>query len=343
MSAVARSFAWGVLLAGLASWQPARADDAVSVELVGKAMKGQGQPRLVVSVRAALSDLVLELERPESKPIVMRTGRVAAGATKTFELTQREGSVHYRGRLVARFPRGPAQELPLEFDTHLCGPPSLTVKDDAVDLAARTVAFALDREPASVHVKVVADDGRLLADYDRKVEGVRAGEPVRLGWEQPEGAVVLRVSLRASDANGYYQDVELFPWKVEIPHEDVLFDSGRSEILEGERGKLDAALAELAGAVQRYGKVAAVQLFVAGFTDTVGDAAANQQLSSARALAIARYFRQRGLRIGIHHAGLGEALPAVATPDETPEPRNRRATYTIAVEPPAGVRWARLP
>lgn len=344
MRAVPRSFASWVLLAGLASWQPARAaDDAVAVELVGKAMKGQGQPKLVVTVRAPLSDLQLELERPESKPIRMRTGRVAAGTTKSFELAQYEGSVHYRGRLIARFPKGPPQELPLEFDTHLYGPPSLAVKDDAVDLASRALTFSMSREPSTVHVKVISDDGQTLADYDRKIDGVKAGEPVRLTWDQPANVVVLRIALRASDANGYYQDVELFPWKVEIPHEDVLFDNGKSDILEAERGKLDAALAELAAAVQRYGKVATVQLCVAGFTDTVGDAGANQQLSSARAVSIARYFRQRGLRIGIHHAGLGESMPAVTTPDETPEPKNRRATYTIAVEPPAGVKWTRLP
>jgi outer membrane protein OmpA-like peptidoglycan-associated protein len=92
-----------------------------------------------------------------------------------------------------------------------------------------------------------------------------------------------------------------------------------------------------------------VKLFIAGHTDTVAAADYNRELSRARARAIAGYFRGRGLRIQIRCAGLGEDAPLVATPDETDEPKNRRAEYIVAVEPPpirnAGVepRWEALP
>jgi hypothetical protein len=41
------------------------------------------------------------------------------------------------------------------------------------------------------------------------------------------------------------------------------------------------------------------------------------------------------VRLPIFYEGFGEQSPRVATPDETAEPRNRRAEYIIAVEDPA--------
>ena len=74
-------------------------------------------------------------------------------------------------------------------------------------------------------------------------------------------------------------------------------------------------------------------LYIAGHTDTVGPAAKNATLSEARAIAIGQYLRGKHLAMPIVVAGLGEALPKVATPDETDEPANRRADYVLG---PAG-------
>ena len=75
---------------------------------------------------------------------------------------------------------------------------------------------------------------------------------------------------------------------------------------------------------------------------TVGDAASNKVLSENRARSIARAFLAGGAGIPISYAGFGEEQLLVPTPDETPEPRNRRATYIVAITPPTGVRWTRL-
>lgn len=332
-----------VLLSAALGAQPARADDAVSVELVGKALVGHDRPRLVVHVNAPVAGLTLELQRSDGKSLRQNAGRLGAGAQKAFALDQPEGTFHYVGRLVAKFPRGAPSELVLTFDASLYGPPELEVKDDAVDLAAHTCTIAMKRDPETLHVKVFGDDGAVIDEVNQSVQDKKAGEPLVARWEQLPGAVVIRVAVRAEDRHGYFRDVDLFPWKVEIPHEDVLFDSGKSDVLAAERPKLDAAYDELAKAIARYGKVVAVQLFVGGFTDSVGDGASNQHLSEARALSIARYFRQKGARLATHYAGFGENGLLVPTPDETPEARNRRATYTIAVEPPRGVKWSKLP
>ncbi len=332
-----------LLLAVTLAWQPARADDAVAVELVGKALMGQGKPKLLVRIQAPVANVDLELVRSDGVRIAKSLKRPRPGSTGEFVLDQPEGAFHYDGKLTVGFPKGPPREMPLSFDTACFGPPKLTARDDAVNLDARTVTVAFERDGAEVQWKVVGDDGSTLSDERRNITGHKAGEPIQLTWEARPGASALRISVRATDIHGFYQELELFPWRVEIPHEDVLFDSGRSEIVDAERPKLDAAFGELAKAVERYGKLVKVQLFIAGFTDTVGDASSNQALSQARALSIARYFRQKGARMPIHYVGYGEAGLLVPTPDETAEAKNRRATYTIAAESPRGGGWSKLP
>lgn len=65
---------------------------------------------------------------------------------------------------------------------------------------------------------------------------------------------------------------------------------------------------------------------IEGHTDTVGDAATNQALSERRAAAVRQFLIEQYGVAGsrLEAVGLGETRPAVPTPDETPEPRNRR-------------------
>jgi outer membrane protein OmpA-like peptidoglycan-associated protein len=60
----------------------------------------------------------------------------------------------------------------------------------------------------------------------------------------------------------------------------------------------------------------------------------NQELSTRRAQALARWFRGHGLRLPIAYSGMGERALKVKTADEVDEPRNRRADYMLALEPP---------
>ncbi|MGZ3408079.1 MAG: OmpA family protein, partial [Polyangia bacterium] len=90
-----------------------------------------------------------------------------------------------------------------------------------------------------------------------------------------------------------------------------------------------------------------VQLFVAGFTDTVGSNADNRKLSLDRARAIGAWFRDRGLPLPIAYAGFGEEVLRVKTPDETDNAANRRADYVVGFAPPVVARgvhatWMKL-
>lgn len=321
----------------------ARAGEAVTVELVGTALVGKGRPQVIVRVQQEVAGLSLELSSKDGASVRRKTGRLGRGAVQTFELEHPPGVAQWTGRLVVTPKRGESGEIPLVFETTLLAPPTLTVGPDAVDLDARTVTLAVDREAPTIALKVIGDDGAPLAELQETLAGAKAGAPLTLAWKTSSTARVLRIDVRATDRHGYYQELELYPWRIEIPHEDVLFPTGEAVIAAAEQPKLETALGELRAAVARYGRFARVALFVEGHTDTVGDAGSNRTLSAARAQAIARWFRSRGLTLPISYAGLGEDAPLVPTADAIDEPRNRRAAYIVAVEPPAGPRWRRLP
>ncbi len=99
---------------------------------------------------------------------------------------------------------------------------------------------------------------------------------------------------------------------------DVLFDFDKAVIKDSFKPELDR-IAEL---LQQNPEV---RVFVDGYTDTAGPAAYNMELSRRRAQAVADYLIGRGIdadRITVR--AFGETELAVPTPDDTPEPRNRR-------------------
>jgi outer membrane protein OmpA-like peptidoglycan-associated protein len=177
------------------------------------------------------------------------------------------------------------------------------------------------------------DTGQKAFDGEVRFAGEAAGTPLTVRWPAAPGRV-LRISLRAYDTSDFFDGLDLFPWQVDIPHEEVHFATNRADIPAAERPKLDQSHTRIAEALARYGRFAALRLYVLGHTDTVGAAADNRALSLARARSIATYLRRKGLRVPVYVEGFGEEAPRVQTPDETDEAANRRAEYIIAVEDP---------
>jgi outer membrane protein OmpA-like peptidoglycan-associated protein len=145
---------------------------------------------------------------------------------------------------------------------------------------------------------------------------------------------VARIEVFAYDVDGYYKGFALTPWSVVIPHEEVNFKTDSSDIKDSEKPKLEASYTKVTEALARHGEIQGVRLFLAGHTDTVGDAEYNLRLSRARAQAIARWFRQRGLKIPIGWEGFGKYALLVKTADNVDEPRNRRVDYILSIDEP---------
>lgn len=334
-----RPLAICLLALGFAFSHPTLANGSVvAVEVVPTALAGQDVPRLVVVLKQPVASWSVVLTATDGSRVERTFNRPRPGRTE-IALSHQPGTVTWTGRLSVSFGDDGEQGMPLSFDTTLQSAPKLSLPEKAVDLEKRTVSVAVDRAGGSLEVRVLSDEGVELAHFTRAFDQAKAGEPRVVSWPQPADARVLRIDVRAIDQHGLYSDLELYPWRIDVPHEDVLFATGQAEVTQQESPKLERSLVSLNEALSKYGRFAKVRLFVAGHTDTVGDAASNQALSEARALAIGRWFRKRGVKVPISYAGLGESTPLVPTADETDEPRNRRAEYIVAVEPPSGVAW----
>jgi outer membrane protein OmpA-like peptidoglycan-associated protein len=201
-----------------------------------------------------------------------------------------------------------------------------------LDLDNRVLQFRPSRPITEASLVVIGEDGSELGRGAASYPRPPASAWWSISWSQPAETRVLMLRLRVAAADGVATNVELVPWSVTIDHDDVTFATDSAVIDPGERAKLDASLAKITDVAKVAGTFMKLTLYVAGHTDTVGSAASNRKLSRGRAVAIGRYFRGK-LAMPIVVAGFGEDVPRVTTPDDTDEPRNRRADYVIG---PAG-------
>ena len=173
----------------------------------------------------------------------------------------------------------------------------------------------------------------------------KAGDRIVLKWDSPNDVFLVKV--RFDGEGGQYGEHILAPMAIDIPHTEVVFDSGKALIKGEQSPKLDEAaavamnkLAAVESAKAAVGKAMGDQyvakLFISGYTDTVGSPGDNQKLSQQRAKAIADYFHSKGVWSEIYFTGMGERGLKVQTGDNVDEEKNRRAVYVISFEPPTG-------
>jgi outer membrane protein OmpA-like peptidoglycan-associated protein len=239
--------------------------------------------------------------------------------------------------------------MPLNFEVVVQVPIQLQVSMNDLDLEHNRLRVHVDRPIAGLDIDVYGESGQIIG-RGRLPGGSQT--PIEIEWTQSEGAVT-RLAIKATGMGGMATVLDLFPWSYNIPHEDVIFPSGSAVIPLSERRKLNDAKGRIDQALRRFsgeklGFEIPMQLFVAGFTDTVGSTVSNQRLSEARARALGGWFGANGFNRPIHYQGFGERALAVPTPDETEAPANRRVLYIIAAETPTqsaslpGSNWRRL-
>lgn len=170
----------------------------------------------------------------------------------------------------------------------------------------------------------------LLPEEQGKTNSVAIGEGV--------GAVVLDTPFAAAkiDAQGHIRKDVMTPEEVARTFTHVLaaqpplpisfilyFEEGTTNVAPESQAALTALLTEVA-------KRQAVEVQVTGHTDRVGSVAYNDGLALERAQAVRDMLIQRGLQANfIRAVGRGEREPLVPTPDEQPEPRNRRVEVIV--------------
>lgn len=320
---------------------PAGADD-IDVRVDSRAELGR-KPALTIVVNKDIERVVVSLDGNGQRYRRSQGPQSAPGELR-FELPHgTPGLVQWKGSLEVRFVDGASGTMPLAFSTEVLSANfTFAFGPHDLDLEADTLLLRSERATTKVEVEVYGDEDELLASSAQDYEpAIPAGQPVPVSWIKNKKADVLRLRLTVHDDRGSFRSSDSFPYTITIPHEDVVFDTGKSTLRPDQEPKLTATLPEIARAVKRFGPAmkaagATVRLFVSGHTDTVGPATANQALSHARAEAIASWFVRHGVPVAVYARGFGESALKVSTADETEHEENRRVDYDIGVNGPTG-------
>ena len=319
--------------------------DAVSLEVVRKGQKKQSVPQLVVLPQVDIDLLTVRVACGGATG--SHQGPAKMGARIALDLDTSIGVHSCSGTLSIRFDDGAEGQMPLSFEVQMLPQLGITAPKEQVDLEGHSLNVVLDRPAASVEVELFGLSGQAVGSASVEASGQAAGTPITVHWADP-GEEVIRLVVTGKDQNGFWSQLELKPWFYEIPHEDVVFETGKSEIREQEAPKLQDTLVEINKVIQKYGAVVSVKLYVVGHTDTVGDSGGNLALSRHRAAAIARWFQGQGFTGEVYYQGVGEEGLAVGTADGVDEARNRRVVYILAADSPpfagqnSASRWSQL-
>lgn len=331
-------FSWGLL--SLCAATSAFADD-VAVSLESRVLHGK-KPALTLRVEKDLKRASLRLASASRKHRDA-LGPATTGASLRFELPHTEvGKRPWEGELAVVFTDGSSGSMPLRFETEVVGPLEFRVLNDQADIREQhRLVVEADRPLARAEVEVYGEDEVLLASQAITLDESPPGTSVTVNWVPGKVGPVLRVQLTVYDDKGTHRTGQFFPFVVSVPHDEVVFESGRHDIRPEEEAKLVAALERIEVTIKRYQRGVAVgggvlRLFVSGFTDTVGSSGANLGLSERRARAIGQWFQRHQVSVPILVRGFGEEGLRVSTPDETDEERNRRTDYDLSVEGPTG-------
>ncbi|MGB0589727.1 MAG: OmpA family protein [Myxococcota bacterium] len=327
---------------------PALAEPGALGMRLDAVVSGKQKPAIVLEPAAALKKLTVTLTREGAKKQVLRAGRVAVGKTKRLGFKSPVGVHEYNARFQVKWADGSDTDFTTTFKVTRVGKLELAIGPGDVDMEARRMVFRITNPVAKAELILLGERGRRIGIEEVDFDSEPPGSPLELTWSAPAGgADIVRMDLKVTDIAGFWTGMQITPFSIEIPHDELEFASGKAEVRASEAPKLERTLGLVRDALAKHGTLLALKFYVAGYTDTVGNAAYNRELSNRRARSIAAWFRAHGLKIPIHYCGFGEEFLAKQTPDETDEPANRRAIYILTSQAPTGApfpgsKWKRL-
>lgn len=299
-------------------------------------VKGKAHPALIVTPDDAVKSVTIQLTDSAERKQSLKAGAIRAGKAQRIEFKHGDGTNHYSAHVVVKWARGGVSYYEVEFDATRVQKLELRIAAEDVDLDEHRLTCRATNPIIEARLTILGESGKVLDEIISPFDPpIPTGDPIPVAWSPPDGQVV-RMDLRVTDVAGFYTGVQISPFSIEIPHEEVIFEFGKADVRPSEEPKLVGTLAEIKKALETHGTLLTLKLFVAGYTDSVGSKSSNLELSNRRARAIAAWFRGKGLKIPIFYQGFGEEAQAVPTPDETEEARNRRALYILSSQVPTG-------
>ncbi len=314
-----------------------------------RATDEKGEAHLIVRANENLPSLEVTISG-DRQTIRKQLPPLKAGKEHKITWIQNSPSAAYNAKIVAGTAEG-------EFGFEISrgegkGGPApagkITALSTAEDLVFKHQAiYQSSFDVAGYKFEVYDTDGDIIHREEKGGGGqFKANERITLKWDDPSDVFLVKVHFDGEQ--GQFGDHILAPMAIEIPHTEVVFDSGQALIKGEQSPKLDEAAAVAMHKLDSVEKAKAAvgnmlagsgyvaKLYISGYTDTVGQPGKNQTLSEQRAKAIADYFQKKGVWSEIYFTGMGERGLKVQTGDSVDEEKNRRAVYVISFQPPTG-------
>ncbi len=317
----------------LPSTAAAQANQAIfDYQLKNKAQTDQGAPVLILRAREFVKSGKVTMKRGDGKVQTTKLGSMKPAQEKRVPFRTEKGAFDYEVTVEGTTQFN--QTVSMNFKTKVAyvEPIKLNVDRDNVRVGEGELVLSSNVPLEKVDIEVFNNNGQKFVDRTQAIGG-KEGD-VRITWPAKTSEVGA-IRLKAHDVAGFWAGVVLEPFWVDIPHEDVIFDFGKATWQPEEEPKLKKTLKAVRKAMKKHArKGLSMSMYIAGYTDTVGSKSENRKLSRARARAIGKWFKKQGLNVDVYFQGFGEDALAVGTPDNTPEPRNRRAVYILGNAPP---------
>ncbi len=301
-------------------------------QMKNRAQTDTGAPVLILRAREFIKSGTATFERSDGKTSKQKIGRMKPGQEKRLPFRQPKGKFKYKITLEGVTSFDQTITMNLETEVVYVDPIKLTVNPKQVQVGEGRMVLRSNVPLDKVDIEVFDNNGGKVVEKTQAIGG--KGGDVELTWPAKVKEVGA-IRLKAHDIAGFWAGVVLEPFWVEIPHEDIEFDNGKDTWQPSETPKLTSTLGKIKEAMAKHKKKGLeLSMYVAGYTDTVGGHSDNIKLSQARARAIGKWFRKNGIKVDVYYQGFGESVLAVNTPDNTPEPKNRRAVYILGNTPP---------
>lgn len=280
-----------------------------------------------------LTDVTIEVTRLRDRKVYRdKRAKLGTDQAHSIKFPSSDRTDAYRCVVSGKFAGEPGS-LSMEFEVPVVRPLDFTLVPGSYDVEGAKLALELTAPAGHVELLVRGDKGEILADTTVAFAGEPAGTRLPVSWAQAAGQV-LTIDLKVYSEEGAWIGRQYIPWRVDYTVAGIHFASGSAVIPDEDLPLLSSFYDQISETATRVSKWVAVELYIGGFTDTVGPGEDNRKLSDARAEALARYFMKRGLKVPVHAYGFGENGQVVKTADNTEEAANRRAQCVLSVGPP---------
>lgn len=279
---------------------------------------------LTVVAYESVKELVISISDCGPSMVQETFPSLEAGQSRSVSWPQFEGKYNCQVSMVATVKDGRTwyvdtkheivslSNLEIDFDLHELRPETSEIKLKA------------NRPLTRITLAVTSSEGEPMAKIDKTLK--TPSKDVKLTWKPNEKLPAL-LEIHAEDRESAWVDYNVFYYQV--PHTDIVFETASSMISDDQVKYLKESLDKINEIKKLHGNKVAMDLYITGYTDTVGSHESNDRLSLQRAREIATWFWSNGAGLTTYYRGLGERALFEATPDETPLEANRRATYIL--------------